>query len=214
MTTYTKKQLEDMNFKREEAKQSLDRPTCLMNAFHWGRSPQGGGYWYEAMYREGSPGWQDEIRAMIAAWDAEAAQMTDLTKIDKPFGKLDRETQLALFAYSIDGGKIDLKCGDIWGNVQHPSWFPTYTYRAAPQLIPDSLDWSHVADEFICCARQKAGEAWLYSAEPHKSEDRGIWLQTNGDRAARAATFASYKRGTVSWEDSLIWRPGYGPEAS
>jgi hypothetical protein len=56
----------------------------------------------------------------------------DLTKIEKPFGLLDKETQDALRAH---GGPIQWVSGCGWRNIISPSWLSNYTYRAAPQPV-------------------------------------------------------------------------------
>ena len=53
--------------------------------------------------------------------------MIDLTKIEKPFGLLDKETQAALKAH--DGG-IEWFSGHGWLYIDKPSWDAINTYRA------------------------------------------------------------------------------------
>jgi hypothetical protein len=43
---------------------------------------------------------------------------TDLTTLDKPFGELDRATQLKLVEHVLDGGKVE-RCDPL---LHHPLW--------------------------------------------------------------------------------------------
>jgi hypothetical protein len=56
--------------------------------------------------------------------------MTDLTKIEKPFGLLDAETQEALRAH---GGPYEMYGYDGWTYNGMPAWSPNTTYRVKPQ---------------------------------------------------------------------------------
>jgi hypothetical protein len=57
--------------------------------------------------------------------------MIDLTKIEKPFGLLDAETQAALIAHD---GPIEMVASGKWKSVL-PSFDPDLTYRAKPQPV-------------------------------------------------------------------------------
>lgn len=139
--------------------------------------------------------------------------MTDLTKIEVPFGQLDRETKIALFLAWLDGGEIQsLSRQTDWVGTSHPSWVALCRYRLKPEPVtPDSIDWGHVADRFICMARDRNGHAILCSnAVAHEN---GQWVIADAladIEIADAVAFASYRRGTCDWSDSLVWRPGYG----
>lgn len=58
--------------------------------------------------------------------------MMDLTKIEKPFGLLDKETQDALKAH---GGPYECFEGSIWRELSRPMWEPCTTYRVKPQPV-------------------------------------------------------------------------------
>ena len=134
--------------------------------------------------------------------------MTDLTKIDKPFGELDRETQLALFEAWLDEKIIETRftTGEFFC-VGHPEWLLDWDYRVRPEpLTPDTIDWSHVAPEYRWMARDQSGSAYLYDAEPHLTSKAGVWVNESCD-IVRATAFTSYKRGTCDWRDSLVERP-------
>lgn len=56
--------------------------------------------------------------------------MTDLTKIEKPFGLLDEETQAALKAH---GGPYEYVSNDGWTEIAEPFWAFGTTYRVKPK---------------------------------------------------------------------------------
>lgn len=134
--------------------------------------------------------------------------MEDLTKIDRPFGLLDPETQKALKNWPhgleyFDGYR----------------WFPRlfrdhglhWTYRAipAPKTKP-SADWSHAAPECIWLARDRDGEGYFYDQKPSRGE--GGWWSSDG-KFRKASVLASYDPGTCDWTESLVCRPGCEDEA-
>jgi hypothetical protein len=122
--------------------------------------------------------------------------MTDLTKIDKPFDKLDRETKIALFAAWVDGAQIE----NNHGAVNYPAWNRGYTYRVA--TTKPSIDWDHVAPQFKWMATDANGMTWLYEVAPT------IWqTQWQGGASKRPDPFASFRAGTCDWRDSLVQRP-------
>lgn len=138
--------------------------------------------------------------------------MTDLTKIEKPFGLLDKETQDALRA--LQGGWLVYDVNGNWVDCPDPYFNAMGTYRARPApLTLDTIDWSHVAPEWKFMARDEDGTPWVFKdrpkADPH--DMGGSWQEhRNGPlREGKGSVwnFASYKRGTVAWQDSLVERP-------
>lgn len=137
--------------------------------------------------------------------------MTDLTKITTVFGLLDVETREALRSCGGPWQFYD-SCGE-WIDVSKPGWFADTVYRQKPDPdpIPDSIDWSHVHDDLICMARDSNGRCFAYSKKPVLHGNGYWWL---GGWAIPINGFASYRRGNADWKDSLVWRPGYGPEGA
>jgi len=126
--------------------------------------------------------------------------MTDLTKITTPFGLLDPETQEALRKWEHGWDYYSGKDG--WLEWPDPSWSTIGTYRARPApLVPDAIDWSHVAPEWKWMARDEDGTAWLSEFRPEQL------ASCFGSGTADARAFSSYRRGTVAWQDSLVERP-------
>lgn len=117
----------------------------------------------------------------------------------------------------LDGKQIEIRerdSGDGWGllgtNTQIKWMFHHLEYRIAA-LSPDSLDWTHVADDYICHARDADGEVYLWTGIPYKGNS--AWSAKSGHTcrikpAKGPATLASFKQGTCDWEDSLVMRPG------
>ena len=95
-----------------------------------------------------------------------------------------------------------------WKPCPIPTWdWNAFNYRIAPApaLVPDSIDWSHVAPEFRWMARDLSENAFLYTTPP--SGLARVWTTRIASYTVNARSFASYKRGTVDWKDSLVERP-------
>lgn len=131
--------------------------------------------------------------------------MTDLTKITAPFGLLDPETQEALRKWEHGVDCYEPIVG--WQKVQRPTWKTNLTYRARPApLVPDSIDWSHVAPEWKWMARDEGGtHSHFFEQKPYVSGD--MWYVDKVNVLGITRAFASYRRGTVAWQDSLVQRP-------
>ncbi len=70
-----------------------------------------------------------------------------------------------------------------------------------------SIDWSHVAPEFVALARNPSGLAWFHRSNPKRGS--GGW---DSNTYVQASSHASYTPGTCDWRDSLVMRPGYKGE--
>ena len=126
----------------------------------------------------------------------------DLTKIEKPFGLLDKETQDDLRKWN-GGWEVFVSSG-AWGNCHVPSWSPNVAYRAKPVvLVPDSINWDHVSPEYVCMMRDEDDVVGLLTSAPIGVSP----VRSFGGRWVNARAFTSYKQGTVSWQDSLVFRP-------
>lgn len=136
--------------------------------------------------------------------------MTDLTKIDEPFGELDRDTKVALFAARVDGQTIEYRnaVDPHWTIVRHPSWTDWSLYRVRPEPVTqDSIDWSDVVPEFVAMVRHGVGKATLTTERDMYIRNVEWWSDNPTCRWIDASTFTSYKRGTCDWTDSLVLRP-------
>lgn len=136
--------------------------------------------------------------------------MTDLTRINKPFGELDADTKGALLLAAHEGTEIELyhpHVGD-WRVCQEPNWVDGLIYRV--KTIPDTIDWLQVADGWAFCMRTLPARpslttedvAHLYKADPSApGSDPNTMFRA-------LVTQSSYRKGTRHWKDSLIKRPG------
>ena len=121
----------------------------------------------------------------------------------KPFGELSDAEKGALLLAHYEGKRIEFVRSDgAWGTTL-PHWCNDIIYRVAPEpLIPDSIDWSHVAPEVVAMARNDDDKtSRLFKTVPFVEN---WWC---GEVCADAKYFASYRRGTVDWKDSLVRRP-------
>lgn len=71
---------------------------------------------------------------------------------------------------------------------------------------PMSIDWSVLKDEYICASMNKYDQSYAYKAKPEQEAEG--WVSGHGYYKING--LKSYDPGTVDWQDSLIWRPGYG----
>lgn len=115
-----------------------------------------------------------------------------------------------MLAYA-EGKKVECKercCGeDGWVLKEDHHWaWNCCEYRIA--IEKPSINWDHVAPEFNYMAVDLNGDVCFYTRKPelfsYKWGRGQDWCAMQG--------FASYKRGTCDWKDSLIIRPGYEEE--
>jgi hypothetical protein len=131
-----------------------------------------------------------------------------MTNTPTPFGKLSIDERVALFRAHLEGSHIELfEASGEWEPVDNPAWHADACYRLAPD-IPDQIDWSHVAPAWRFMARDADGWAYLWTSRPKKSFDD--WSDLASCEGARVDVFASYRRGTVAWDQSLVERPEVG----
>lgn len=128
--------------------------------------------------------------------------MTDLTKIEKPFGLLDPKTQRAL-----------RECGGPWDiYTSYEGWKRHYgtplftsgvTYRKAPPPVTyPQPPWEVIDRRWNWFAKHEDGTGWFYEHEP---ERKCVYWESEYDiEGARALSF---DYGTCDWKDSLVRRP-------
>lgn len=93
----------------------------------------------------------------------------------------------------------------VWVECSSPVWDWVHnSYRAKP-LTPDYIDWAQVSDKYKYMARDSSGDAYLYLYEP-ELVNNCYWF-CEDDNPVKADVFASYKKGDVSWDNSLVERP-------
>lgn len=104
----------------------------------------------------------------------------------------------------VDGKEVEYKRtpNDAWISWHNISWdWAKFNYRIAE--TPNEIDWSHVAPGFKWMATDANGVTWLHCVLPEI--DTVSW-RSYGEQT-HADNFTSFKRGTVSWENSLVERP-------
>lgn len=138
-------------------------------------------------------------------------------KIDggKPFGELSKKQQNKLFQAWLSGKEIQSRF-DVkksWVIPPVPGWAEKRYYRIkpeeTPELIPDSIEWSHIDDRFKFIFRDEGTNPAVYAStkRPNPINNMGLWLPSLGTEFVRIDNFlTSYKRGTVDWKDSLVER--------
>lgn len=82
--------------------------------------------------------------------------------------------------------------------------FVNSEYRIRP-ADPDTIDWSHVAPRFKFMARDYSGNTYLYECKPKMTLIEFYCNET--DRLVLADDYASFRRGSVDWSESLVCRP-------
>lgn len=115
----------------------------------------------------------------------------------------DRAGELAkwLNAYA-DGAEIEYTYINKWYKVnKNHTWDVCAQYRIA--VTKDSINWDHVAPEFNAIFRQPDGTSCLSQRAPTRGEE-GFW---DHGRITSPISYASYRRGTSDWKDSLVERP-------
>lgn len=131
--------------------------------------------------------------------------------VHKPFGELSDAEKGKLLLAAHRGERIEAYgCGEWY--TARPAWGKSVPYRIAPEpKTPDTINWEHVAPEYNFMARDADGDVFAYRVAPEMCGRQ--WKYGKNDRIGEArridTLFASYRRGTVDWKDSLVIRPGY-----
>lgn len=121
--------------------------------------------------------------------------------------KTQRDVILAILAgYEIEvkdligGGWTTLECKSLWVNQLDSC---TDKYRIKP--TKPSIDWSQVHSRFKYLARDNSGGMYLFEEEPYREEYD--WVNVGEGIYMSAFPFASLKKGTCDWAESLVQRP-------
>lgn len=119
----------------------------------------------------------------------------------------ERERKKLLIKFGVESQRLREKYGTMEDTGPLLWDLSFWLNRELSPATKDTINWDHVADKFICMARDEPGFGWVYT-QPPKKVDSTWW----GGGVRRADTFASYKRGTCDWKDSLVFRPGHEPK--
>lgn len=124
-----------------------------------------------------------------------------------------RDTEIMIEAMQafVNGRPIEFRRGGAknWEPCPAPVWdWMNFVYRAKPteELTPDFINWSAVNERYKFMTRDADGVPYLHATHPtiNRIPTMGYWIGDEGSIDARL--FASYKQGTVDWEDSLVKR--------
>jgi hypothetical protein len=88
-----------------------------------------------------------------------------------------------------------------WGIVIRPTWEADWEYRIA--LTKPSINWEHVAPEYVALATDKSGSSYIFRRIPEATDKE--WK--SGYPWTGAEVFQSFVKGTCDWKDSLVIRP-------
>lgn len=106
----------------------------------------------------------------------------------------------------VDGEAIEVMVTKSlgWSSVKEMHhWCCDACYRIAK--TPDTINWDHVAPEFKYMAKDKGGFGYIYANRPSIKDD--VWA-ADGGKVTKPENYASYRKGTVDWKESLVIRPG------
>lgn len=120
--------------------------------------------------------------------------MTDLTKIDKPFGELGIETKLALHRAFYEGATFERHKGLAWLSGFTPLWDSGTIYRVKAEPLRDiSVPWEAIHPRWKWAARDADGDVYVYESLPNTLDGTGAWSGSNfanvTDVFANIATF-------------------------
>ena len=124
----------------------------------------------------------------------------------KKYKELTKEEKFDLFTHWVDGVRIEVQTptmpSDRWSSVCNPSWLPEVRYRKV--LEKPSIDWDQVHPDFKYLCTDKDGTSYLFKYKP-TGFSTDVWK--GATTYERAMAFASLKKGSCDWKDSLIERP-------
>lgn len=107
----------------------------------------------------------------------------------------------------VDGAEVEQWCEHTQSWLSGSLWprFSASKYRLKP--IPHSIDWSHVNERYIVLVAHKTGEVRLVTKAPTRGPGENWYSVPGPGESIDAENFTSFKRGTVSWDESLVFRP-------
>lgn len=96
-----------------------------------------------------------------------------------------------------------------WDICGHPAWEADWEYRI--KLTKPSINWEHVAPEYVALATDSDGNSYLFTEVPEATAN--MWAIGNRwSRWRSADVFQSFVKGTCDWKDSLVIRPSADSE--
>lgn len=118
------------------------------------------------------------------------------------------EDRHAIFEAWLDK-QLDIFWDGSWRteNLDITTLVRSHIYRT--KTVPDSINWDQVRSDLNFMFRDDDGNAWLSADKPTKLSGRRL----EDTMPISALGFASYRQGNKPWDQSLVIRPGYQPEA-
>jgi hypothetical protein len=112
---------------------------------------------------------------------------------------------------------VERKMSEGWGLSQWKmvvgDTAGTYKFRIRNETTDDLIDWSHVNPMYRYMARDANDNIALYTDDPIMGDGEWVYNEDEYDDhwcmcfAKFEIPFASYKKGTCDWQDSLVARP-------
>lgn len=168
-----------------------------------------------AWYSDGSKASADEWQPDIIRCLDDEPELVDLTKIDAPFGELDKRTQDRLVSASARGAQIQAPNGTGWSTVTTTAWYGSVRYRVKPTeptyVMPtvDAKVWQAMPRAKAIAWDKGDLDGWAYSTVPLRGEFCTEWSQDDGTYARlNAALFGDLiQRGDCPWDQAIVLRP-------
>jgi hypothetical protein len=124
--------------------------------------------------------------------------MTDLTKIEKPFGLLDKETQDALWEHK---GIIERFIGTSWVDKEGGLFYGTFTYRAKAAKLPE---WpAGLPPKWQWIAMDECGDIYAFQEGP----GRQFCLWDSAGPSRRIDDLIPISFDGTPWREAIIKRP-------
>lgn len=108
----------------------------------------------------------------------------------------------------VDGAKVEARnpkskypAFNEWQIIEPPAWLEDWEYRI--KLTKPSINWEHVAPEYVALATDSDGNSFIYTRIPEATAN--TW--TAACPCKSADVFQSFVKGTCDWKDSLVIRP-------
>jgi len=123
------------------------------------------------------------------------------------------EEQKKVLHYAIDNGfdSIEFKglITEKWKPVEDEHYENIILGKLEIRIkqTPDSIDWTHVSTDIYCMARDEIGISYGYTSKIRRGQFN--WATCDCSNVINMSIFASYKRGTVDWKESLVLNPYY-----
>lgn len=144
-------------------------------------------------------------------------ELKKLSEVSAPFGMLQKDVQLRMFEAWLEQKQVLQRIGHQYSPVDTPTWTLNCVYRVAlpPEEFP-SIDWNLIEKKFMYLYVTKCNRVFLseycprlatvYVNNPNDCMSYEEWKLPGGLVSEITGLFTSFKRGTMSWKESLVMR--------